>query len=820
MDSLHTGSDELVFIQTEKVSMTIKGQASHPIVHNAEYPEKEATLKVFCDSVCEIELKGDAEPVSERVIGLSFLGEYRTIPFFFEQQRYEIIIENLDDEDVSFWHENYNIRNKVTAVGRSKRILTGVVNFGNEIGLSDFVIRVGGIDYLRVVIEVFPSKISYKKDYQAIVADVTAEVYNIIFDLLKKTYLNYRQNDSISSSPVEFFAVIQKIYSEFIKAADMILAHPHHQLESIHEVAPSRKIKRIDNQSIRWLERHSGQIKRTDDRLQIDRALSVKKQVTFDTKENRLTKYILQSTINKLRGFKHIYARLQRETDTALISRIDEMINGIARRCNNGFLSEIHEGNTSYGMSLVFSMAPGYRDLYRCYLMLLHGLSITGDVFNISVKDLAVLYEYWCFIKLNSLMKQRYQLISQDIVKVQGNGLYVSLVKGRASQVKYRNPRTNEVIILSYNPKEVDVPTVTQRPDNVLTLEKKGADVRYEYVFDAKYRINPAIPGTDYYRAISHQPGPEVSDINTMHRYRDAIVYRNDASPFERIMFGAYVLFPYSNEQEYRNHRFYQSIDKVNIGGLPFLPSATGMVTELLESLIIESPESAFERTTLPRGIEAKLAKVDWNTRDVLVGSLARKEQLDECLRYGFYHIPASRLKDSDLPVRYVALYQSKRLFGAEAGIVYYGEVTRCTPVRRSEIVELPSKKTEMYYRFDIKEWKKLSKPIVAKEMSFVRHFTNMFLLEHSAEVPELWIHSEAEYRLYSELKRAVNDTAINDSENTLGFSIGEYSLSFESGAILLSKKKAIVGKYEITDYVKSPRSILHRIQRIIDEQR
>ena len=301
MDSLHTGSDELVFIQTDKVSMTIKGQASHPIVHNAEYPDKEATLKVFCDSVCEIELKGDAEPVSERVIGLSFLGEYRTIPFFFEQQRYEIIIENLDDEDVTFWHENYNIRNKVTAVGRSNRILTGVVNFENEIGLSDFVIRIGGIDYLRVVIEVFPSKISYKKDYQAIVADVTAEVYNIIFDLLKKTYLSYRQNDTISSSPVEFFAVIQKIYSEFIKAADMILAHPHHQLESIHEVAPSRKIKRIDNQSVRWLERHSGQIKRTNDRLQVDRALSVKKQVTFDTKENRLTKNILQSTICKLR---------------------------------------------------------------------------------------------------------------------------------------------------------------------------------------------------------------------------------------------------------------------------------------------------------------------------------------------------------------------------------------------------------------------------------------------------------------------------------------------------------------------------------------
>ena len=151
----------------------------------------------------------------------------------------------------------------------------------------------------------------------------------------------------------------------------------------------------------------------------------------------------------------------------------------------------------SAGLSLVFSMAPGYRELYKYYLMLLHGLSLTGDVFHISIKDLALLYEYWCFIKLKSLMKERYQLVSQDIIQVQGNGLYVSLVKGSSSRVKYRNPNTGETITLSYNPKETDTPTGTQRPDNVLTLEKKGANVNYEYVFDAKYRINPALPGTD-----------------------------------------------------------------------------------------------------------------------------------------------------------------------------------------------------------------------------------------------------------------------------------------------------------------------------------
>ena len=64
--------------------------------------------------------------------------------------------------------------------------------------------------------------------------------------------------------------------------------------------------------------------------------------------------------------------------------------------------------------------------------------------------------------------------------------------------MKYRDNKTGEVITLAYNPKEANIPTVTQRPDNVLTLKKSGAQIDYEYVFDAKYRIDPSVPGTDY----------------------------------------------------------------------------------------------------------------------------------------------------------------------------------------------------------------------------------------------------------------------------------------------------------------------------------
>ena len=60
----------------------------------------------------------------------------------------------------------------------------------------------------------------------------------------------------------------------------------------------------------------------------------------------------------------------------------------------------------------------------------------------------------------------------------------------------------------------------------------------------------------------------------------------------------------YANKEEYRNHKFFESIEKVNIGGLPFLPSETSMVQDMLDALIADSPDSAFEkevlRTSLP----------------------------------------------------------------------------------------------------------------------------------------------------------------------------------------------------------------------------
>jgi len=554
------------------------------------------------------------------------------------------------------------------------------------------------------------------------------------------------------------------------------------------------------------------------------KAPTVKKQITYNTIENQFTKFILKSTAKKLKDFRDRYTRSTRKPEPAVLDSVDSMMSVLNKFVNGSFLREVDDYKATQSMSLVFEMAPGYRELYKYYLMMQRGLSVHGDVFRMSLKDTAQLYEYWCFIKLVTLMKRNYRLASSDVIKVDNTGVTISLVKGKKSEVKFINPRTGEMITLAYNPGEQNTQTVNQKPDNVLTLEKKGSNVPYKYVFDAKYRIenNPSDP---FYP--DTKPGPKVSDINTMHRYRDSIVYESDTPSrfmFEKTMFGAYVLFPYDDpDGEYKNHRFYKSIETVNIGGLPFLPGTTELLENFLAELVADSSESAFERASLPRGIEERLAKVDWTVRDVMVGSLGSVAQFDDNIRRKYYYVPAKYINDSHLPIHYVALYQSRNRFKEYAGIRYYGEVTYMKKVKRKDI-DFPMSRNngdEWYYAFRIKEWKTLSSPIAVKD-EWVNEpkFTSLFLLEHSQQSFELFnIHSEEEYRLMVEINKAFDNLStsttdnnsavyrINDSHSVI-VADGNFTITNDNGEIL--------GSISISNFARSPRAGFRTIKKLM----
>lgn len=190
-------------------------------------------------------------------------------------------------------------------------------------------------------------------------------------------------------------------------------------------------------------------------------------------------------------------------------------------------------------------------------------------------------------------------------------------------------------------------------------------------------------------------------DNNTMHRYRDSLVVRHNG-PYERAAFGAYVLFPWYDEDGYEEHKLYKSINEVNIGGLPFLPNATRLVEQFIERLIEKSPEELQKEGILPRGtIEEWQSSLD---EKVLVGMVPREQNYRAHLQHCFYHIPVKRLKKEWQEAKYIALCPKKRAAPVN-GVTCYGKIVDVKFVKRFEINELPKNSFEEYVKFEIESW-------------------------------------------------------------------------------------------------------------------
>ncbi len=104
-------------------------------------------------------------------------------------------------------------------------------------------------------------------------------------------------------------------------------------------------------------------------------------------------------------------------------------------------------------MSLVLQMAPGYREAFQIYLLVYRGLNLQGDIYKMSVKDVATLYEYWTYQKLGQILGKKYEMIDQDVIKVNREGLFVNLQPNAKARRVYLHPQTKEKITLIYQKK-------------------------------------------------------------------------------------------------------------------------------------------------------------------------------------------------------------------------------------------------------------------------------------------------------------------------------------------------------------------------------
>jgi len=194
--------------------------------------------------------------------------------------------------------------------------------------------------------------------------------------------------------------------------------------------------------------------------------------------------------------------------------------------------------------------------------------------------------------------------------------------------------------------------------------------------------------------------------------------------------------------------------------------------------------------------------------RDVLCATLRSADQLETCLEKRFYHIPAIRLNSGDFPLHYIALYQSPRTFEA-SGIIYYGEIERYALVKRCDITEIPKDSVEMYYRFDIKEWRRLPSAISADIPDFVNMTTSLFLLTNATKTSELFLATREEFSLYWRIEKLISGEI-----NEILSSSDRGTIRIANGILLISRKGKPDFSCAVADYVANPISAFRYISR------
>ena len=471
--------------------------------------------------------------------------------------------------------------------------LAGFINYGNEIGRSELqlVYHTGKEQRnFKLGYEVLSTKLNYHEHWKKIIEDIEAEYRMLSLDYMKRTFHGFSPDTKGDTPELIWWSIFAGEQEKFVKACRSIIERPRRRLRGYEVYLRADKLKRVPA----YIENELAEHKREQAHL-----YRVEEHVqSNDTQENRFLKYALGQITAKYETLKRRIEAI-RNTSETLKREMDEVERTLNHLQRNPFFRTVGRFKGLTQESLVLQKATGYSQVYRTWQLLKRAYSLNDGMYRLQSKDIATLYEIWCFIEVSHIVKEQLGL-GIDIDhrnRMEMNGVFTwELGKGEHSRILFRKDGV-ELAELVYNPKHNDkdndsismehlvVPTVAQKPDIVLQLTKDDIEkgMKMTYLFDAKYRIND--------RTDAGVDTPPDDAINQMHRYRDAIYYKDnkegDAS-LKKEVIGGYILFPGNGDpMEVARAKFQQSLNEVNIGAFPLRPNDTEN-RKLLEQFIGE----------------------------------------------------------------------------------------------------------------------------------------------------------------------------------------------------------------------------------------
>lgn len=553
---------------------------------------------------------------------------------FFDNADYPIWIEFKDYvKDAQFGSILQNDNDRFSF---RRHILAGFINYKNEIGRSEIQI-IYKVDKetktFRFSFEVLSTKLDYHEHWCAIVEDIEREYRMLSLDYMRRTFHGFSPDQNGEHPDIVWWSVFEGEQQKFIKACKSIIDRPRHRLHGEEVYLRADKLKQTPHNIENRLAEHRKEpayLYRVEGHI-----------LSNDTQENRFLKFALYQISKRYEDLRQRIEAVKTASDT-MKAAMHATSESLKRLQHHPFFRTIGRFKGINQESMVLQKATGYSQVYRTWNLLRRAYSLNDGLYRLQTKDIATLYEIWCFIEVSHIVKEQLHLENEEVEhrnRMEMNGIFSwELGKGEHSRILFRKDGV-ELAELVYNPKNADkennnvgmkglvVPTVPQKPDIVLQLTKNDLQqgMKMTYLFDAKYRIDGKDKGVDV---------PPEDAINQMHRYRDAIYYKDyDANALKKEVIGGYILFPGDGEPNYvAVSKFYKTIKEVNIGAFPLRPKDVEN-RKLLENFIDELIHTKSSET-IAHVIPQKGAYVEVGNR-VLIGLVKEDNRLFQAFMDG-----------------------------------------------------------------------------------------------------------------------------------------------------------------------------------------
>ena len=509
---------------------------------------------------------------------------------FFDNVDYPIWVEF--GKHVKFARFGSMLQNDNENFSFRRNILAGFLNYHNEIGKSEILIDYivdKEVHHFTFGFEVLSTKLNYHEHWKQIIEDIESEYRMLSLDYMKRTFHSFSPDTNGETPEIIWWSIFSCEQKKFVNAVRRIIDRPCHRLHDTETYVRSDKLTHIPTSIENELAEH---------RKEPSYLYRVEQQVqNNDTQENRFLKYALTQIILKYDSLKK-RIEATKGTSVPFKEEMDSMLTSLKNLCINPFFRTVGKFKGLNQESMILQKAAGYSQVYRIWTLLRRAYSLNEGIYRLQTKDIAILYEIWCFIEVSHIVKELlgHKVDMKHQNRMEMNGVFTwELGKGEHSRIIFQKNGV-ELAELVYNPKQTDkendsismenivVPTVSQKPDIVLQLTKNDLqnDMKITYLFDAKYRIDSKVNGVDT---------PPEDAINQMHRYRDAIYFKDhSSSKLKKEVVGGYILFPGDGQKaDIEVSKFYQTIKEVNIGAFPLRPKDTenrSLLVKFIETLI------------------------------------------------------------------------------------------------------------------------------------------------------------------------------------------------------------------------------------------